>query len=88
MPNFEVFVLKLMTDTNFAGQFLPPNANAGTRKTALTNMGFSPAAITAAEDVFGAPGGAGTNIKTLIDNMTPAGGGGGTIVAANTNLRN
>jgi hypothetical protein len=74
MPTFEDFVLKLMTDKNFASEFFSSTSTAATRKTALTGMGFSPAAINAAEAVFGSPGFA-TNIKTLMTDMTLAGAG-------------
>jgi hypothetical protein len=74
MATFEDFVLKLMTDKNFANDFLSPTSTAAKRKADLTAMGFSPAAIGAAEAVFGSPGFA-NNMQTLMTDMTLAGAG-------------
>jgi hypothetical protein len=74
MATFEEFVLKLMTDKNFANDLLSSTSTAATRKAALTAMGFNPAAINAAEAVVNTPGFR-ANLDALITNMTlaPAG---------------
>jgi hypothetical protein len=74
MATFEDFVLKLMTDKNFANDFLSSTSTKPKREADLTAMGFSPAAISAAEAVFGNPGFA-NSIQTLMTNMTLVGAG-------------
>lgn len=74
MATFEDFVLKLMTDKNFANDFLSPTSTKTKRAADLTAMNFSAAAISAAEAVFGNPGFV-SSIQTLMTDMTLAGAG-------------
>lgn len=83
MPTFEDFVVKLMTDPQFAADFLSPTSDAPTRRAHLKGMGFTPPAIDAAEAVFNSPA-LRANIKALMANMTLAPAG----VATGQSLRN